>query len=139
MHQSATIRDFISGAIQDGADTVLDLNDCDYADSTFLGCIVLLHRLGTQNPGDFSVTASDVAREKLLTALQLQRVLSFRETPPECIGSPVELPVSSLSRLEFCAHLLETHQKLAELGGPSTDAFRKIADRLAAELGADLT
>ena len=44
MRESPTVRDFACGAIEDGAEFVVDLSACEYLDSTFLGCLVLLHK-----------------------------------------------------------------------------------------------
>ncbi len=135
MRESPAVRDFVCGAIEDGADIVLDLSACEFLDSTFLGCLVLLDKRGKDRGGSFSVHAGESARKNLLATVGLQHVLSFVDECPACIGVPVTLPVTNLQRTEFCQHLLETHRKLAELGGPSADTFRRIADQLVDELG----
>ncbi len=134
MHESASVRDFISGAIEDGVDVVLDLSACEYLDSTFLGCLVLLHQRSKSHKGTFSVFADESARNRLLASVQLHRYLDFTEESPECLGEPVSLHVSKLDRAEFGQHLLATHRKLAELGGPSAETFKKVADEIAREL-----
>ena len=35
MRQSPAVRDFVSGAMEDGVEVVLDLCECEYLDSTF--------------------------------------------------------------------------------------------------------
>ncbi len=135
MRESPSVRDFICGAIEDGADVVLDLSACEYLDSTFLGCLVMLHDRGKSQDGSFAVFAEQSKREKLLGTVQLDRFLNFADQRPHGVGDPVTLHVSVLERTEFGQHLLETHRKLAELGGPAADTFRKVADQIARELG----
>jgi anti-anti-sigma factor len=136
MRESPAVRDFICGAIEDGASVVADLSACEYLDSTFLGCLVLLHKRGRSERGSFAVHADERVRQRLLGCVGLDRVLDFVEDCPGCIGPPVTLPLVDLERGEFWQHLLETHRKLAELGGPSAATFGRIADQMAKELGA---
>ncbi len=134
MRESPSVRDFVCGAIEDGADVVLDLSACEYLDSTFLGCLVMLHERGKSCDGSFAVFADESVREKLLGSVRLHRFLTFTDECPNCIGDPVTLNVSILERIEFGQHLLETHRKLAELGGPAAGTFRKVAEQLEKEL-----
>jgi anti-anti-sigma regulatory factor len=134
LRESPAVRDFACCAIENGADVFIDLSACDYLDSTFLGCLVILHERGTNSDGSFAVVADEDARRKLLHKVRLDRVLTFVSERPPCLGPPVPLKVSALERTDFCRHLLETHRKLAELGGPAADTFRGIAQQLAKEL-----
>jgi anti-anti-sigma regulatory factor len=137
MRESPAVRDFICGAIEDGADVVADLSACEYLDSTFLGCLVLLHKRGQTSRGSFAVHADEIARARLLGSVGLERVLNFVDACPDCIGDGVNLPQADLERTEFWRHLLETHRRLAELGGPAAETFQRIADQMARELGED--
>ncbi len=134
MRESPTVRDFLCGAIDDGAQTMVDLSDCEYLDSTFLGCLIMLHKRGKRGTASFRVVADAAARRRLLETVRLEQILDFADSPPECKSDPVELPVTPLQRREFAEHLLETHRKLAELGGPAADTFVAIANRLKQEL-----
>ena len=135
MHASPTVQKFICGAIEDGSGVVLDLSACDYLDSTFQGCLVLLHQRGREHAGTFAVHAKEPVRRKLLGRVQLQNVLAFVDDLPERMGEAVTLDISDTERSEFCRHLLETHQQLAELGGAAASKFRAIAAQMAEELG----
>jgi len=136
MGESPHVRDFICGAIADGAHVVLDLSTCEYLDSTFLGCLVMLHARGENQDGSFRIFADPSRREKLLGTVHLDHYLNFTDECPAGTGDPVTLDVSVLDRAEFGEHLLETHRKLAELGGPAAGTFQKVADQIARELGA---
>ena len=135
MRESPTVRDFVCGTIENGAEIVFDLSSCEYLDSTFLGCLVLLHKRAMSRDGSFSVHADESVRQRLLENVRLLDVLKFIDECPECFDAPVSLHVTNVDRTEFCRHLLETHHELAELGGLASDTFRRIADQLADEIG----
>ncbi|MGE0761394.1 MAG: STAS domain-containing protein [Pirellulaceae bacterium] len=132
--ESPAVRDFVSCAIERGADVVLDISECEFLDSTFLGCLVILHDRARRGQGAFTVCATELAKDKLLQSMRLDRILRVVPTCPDCMGPPVPLNVSELNRQELGRHLLETHRKLAELGGPAADMFRAIVSQLAREL-----
>jgi anti-anti-sigma factor len=134
MRESPAVRDFVEGAVQNGADIVLDLSACEYLDSTFLGCLVILQQRSRNNDGSFAVLADESAQRKLLRTAGLHHLLTFADERPQSIGEPVELQASNLQRHDFCRHLLEAHRKLADLGGPTADEFRGVAEQLAKEL-----
>ena len=136
MRESPSVRDFVLGALADGADVVLDLSECERLDSTFLGCLVMLHEGGKSCDGSFAVFADESVREKLLGSVRLHRLLTFEDERPDCLGDPVMLNVSILEQIEFGHHLLETHRKLAELGGPAAGSFRRAVEQLEKELDA---
>ena len=135
LHASRTVKEFICNAVEDGAEVTLDLSACEYLDSTFLGCLVIVQQRGSRADGSFAVHANQLVRHKLLHKAGLQHVLTFVDDCPEGIGDPVTLQISDVEQREFCQHLLETHQRLAELGGPTAPKFRAIADQLSKELG----
>ena len=66
MQASPTVQEFVCSALDDGADVVLDLSACEYLDSTFLGCLLILDKRGSGAAGSFTVHASDLVRQKLL-------------------------------------------------------------------------
>ena len=134
LRSSPTVQKFIREAIDNGSDVVLDLSDCEYLDSTFLGCLLILHQHGTRSAGSFAVHAGEAAQQKLLSGARLHKVLSLADQCPECIGDAVTLDISEVDRSEFGQHVLEAHQQLAALGGPAAAKFRAVADQLAKEL-----
>lgn len=134
-HESPAVRDFISGAMEDKAHVVLDLSQCEYLDSTFLGCLVILHKRGCEHGERFRVHADDAVINKLLHPTRLDTIIPCCTTPPKTTGQTVPLPVIDLEREEFGRHLLDTHEELADIDSPSSDAFRLVADQLRRELG----
>lgn len=115
---------------------VVDLSLCDYLDSTFLGCLVNLHRkYNRSSPHRFQVAASNDQRQKLLAPTHLIQVLDLTEVCPELISDVLEVSRPSLPGDDLGRHVMECHARLAELGGSRAAAFRSIADQLARELG----
>ena len=71
---------------------VVDLSHCDYLDSTFLGCLVSLHRTYNRtSPHRFQVAASCDQRQKLLAPTHLDHLLDLTEVCPEPIGDILEV------------------------------------------------
>jgi anti-anti-sigma regulatory factor len=134
LRESPSVRDFVCGALEDGADVVMDFSECVHLDSTFLGCLVVLQERGRQQGGSFQVFAAEPASQRLFGVSHLDRVLSFADRLPECLGPPVTLQVTNLPRDEFCEHLIDTHRKIADLGGPAAGTFRRIVEQLEKEL-----
>ena len=134
LRESPAVRDFVYGALDDGADIVIDLNECEHLDSTFLGCLVILTQRSNQTTGSLGLFASDKTKQRLFGTSHLDRVLTFTDEHDECIGAPVSLQITNLERREFCQHLLDTHEKLAQLGGPSAETFQRIVVQLKQEL-----
>ncbi len=116
---------------------VVDLAGCDYLDSTFLGCLVDLHKhYGMRQPSRFTVVAPPEAAHRLLGPTHLDRFLHIADAVPETIGNAVELPREVLGPDDLGRHLLDCHRRLAEVEGPNQAIFQRIADRLATELEA---
>src|SRR5262249_20398476 len=70
---------------------VVDLSHCDYLDSTFLGCLVNLHRkYNRTSPHRFQVAASRDKRQELLAPTRLNHLLDLTEVCPEPISDVLE-------------------------------------------------
>jgi anti-anti-sigma factor len=138
LSESPTLHEFTTQSLeaQLGPSTVvIDLSHCDYLDSTFLGCLVDLHRKYNQTvPHRFLVSASCDQSQKLLGPTRLDHLLDVKEVCPQLIGEVVELSGPFLPREDLGRHVMECHRRLAELGGSRAPSFRSIADQLALEL-----
>ncbi len=115
---------------------VVNLSHCDYLDSTFLGCLVNLHRkYNRTSPHRFQVAASRDKSLKLLAPTHLNHVLDLTDDCPEPISDVLEVSRPILPGDDLGRHVMECHRRLAELGGSGAASFRSIADQLARELG----
>lgn len=135
MQQSPSLRDFVCGALDDGASVAVDLSECTFLDSTSLGCLVVLHKRADTNDGTFTVIVPEEKRSQFFGSCHLDQVLTLHAEPPELTSDTVDLPTTDLERDEFGRHLLETHEELVRAGGPQMSAFQSVVERLRKELG----
>jgi anti-anti-sigma factor len=134
---SPALAAFVSQYLQaeQEASLVLDLCACDYLDSTFLGCLLRLHREYEEKSGaQLLVLADRETREKLLSLTRLDTVLQFVDSTPETLGGFVTIPSAELGVRELGRHVMESHRSLATLPCANAGLFEEIADRLAREL-----
>ena len=137
MRESRTASEFAarSLAVPD-ATVVVDLSACDHLDSTFLGCLVEIQkRAGTSSPPRFLVSAPHDRVKKLLAPTKLDLVVKTTAQPPDVVGDYVVLPSADPASPDVMRHVMESHRRLAELGGPQQAAFAAIADSIEKELG----
>jgi anti-anti-sigma regulatory factor len=114
---------------------VFDLSDCEYLDSTFIGCLLQLHRAyGKCKPPRYLVAAPEPRRKKLLGACQIDKVLPSVDAPPAVLGNWVDLPIGRGDRTQLMRHVMECHRALAEVDCPMRNAFAKIADGIEKDL-----
>jgi hypothetical protein len=139
MSESPALREFAVQSFDSPAATstvVVDLSQCDYLDSTFLGCLLSLHRkYNRTSPHRFQVAASGDKRQQLLAPTHLIQALDLTDICPEPISDVVEVSRPTLPGEDLGRHVMECHRHLAELGGAGAAAFRAIAEQLARELG----
>jgi anti-anti-sigma regulatory factor len=138
MRESPTASEFAARSLAvPGATVVVDLSACDYLDSTFLGCLVgVQKRAGTASPPRFLVSAAPEKVKKLLAPTKLDLIVRTTAQPPEIVGEYVVLPSADPATPDVMRHVMESHRRLAELGGPQQAAFAAIADSIERELSA---
>jgi anti-anti-sigma factor len=136
MRQSPGFRQFVASLCNAGQNVWLDLTGCDYLDSTFLGCLISLHRAARQQaPASFGVVVDEAARQRLFSINSLDQFLDIKPTCPAAESDFAQLDFDeprdppTLGR-----HIMHCHRLLADLGGSQSNRFRAIADRLAREL-----
>jgi anti-anti-sigma factor len=117
------------------AQVVFDLNDCEYLDSTFLGCLMdVYRRFGRGTPQRYFVAASPAQRKKLLGPTHLDRLIPMIDAAPPARGQWVTCRSESLASKDLTRHVMECHQALAESDSPVRGVFQKIAQHLEREL-----
>jgi anti-anti-sigma regulatory factor len=141
MHESPMLQEFAWECLEGNASVlVVDLSSCEYLDSTFLGCLVGLHRyFGRGSPPRFVVAAGPQQRQRLLAPLQLQRVLKLIDEAPQHPGDWLTLCAAGRDSpagdpKQLGRHLLECHRRLAELGGTNEAVFGPIVEQLSCDL-----
>lgn len=136
MCQSAALRRKAEQSLDQGVRRLLvDLRDCTYFDSTFLGTLLTLKRAAAEHGGtEFGLVAPSPACRRLLAQMQMDRYFPQVETvcePHEASELCTDYDPGAFKWAVVCAH-----QELASLEGPEGASFRPLAERLAAEFKA---
>jgi anti-anti-sigma regulatory factor len=121
----------------DGGIVIFDAMQCEYLDSTFLGCLIGIKKACEQSANRrFVIKACNATRVKLFSTSSLDKYFDFIETCPE----PAELkPIDTgaLDPTTLGRHAMRCHEHLAERGGREAAAFKSVADCLRKELNKD--
>ena len=117
MRESPAVQQFATRTFAEpGTTLVVDLSDCNYLDSTFLGCLVVLHRAQNRHaPPRLSIVPSDAVMKRTLVPNNLQGVFHLAETCPAIVGVDQVIPPVILEPAEMGRHALEAHRLLAEI------------------------
>ena len=135
VNESSTLRDYVQLCLNHAdSRVILDLNDCEYLDSTFLGCIVGLHKKYEMESGRFLVAAHHITRDRLLSATKIDRFLDLIDNVPELVEAMRPVVTPRLTTRDMGRHVMDCHQLLAQLGGPDAETFAQIAEQLGQEL-----
>jgi anti-sigma B factor antagonist len=117
----------------------VDLQQCAYMDSTFIGTLLFLcRRANDRGPGCFSLVSPSAECLRLIRQIgcePLFPVAAADELPTE---GWTELPPDPdhLATLAFKRNVVEAHQELAQVEGPARERYRNLADLVADELAA---
>jgi anti-anti-sigma factor len=133
LFQSPSFQDLVDHCLREESTTlVVDLTDCEYLDSTFLGCLVTLHRRYNKSGQiRLEVHAPGGVRDALLRSSHLNRFFAFATSTPEVLGEAASVDMSRPDRDVLGRHVEEAHRRLAELGGDDAAAFGRIAQSVA--------
>lgn len=137
MSESPAAHAFVERSIREGATSVyVDVSECAYLDSTFLGSLLDLHRRhGKEKPAKFSLVATPEARAKLFQPTHLHTVFNFADEVPKSVQTWVDLPcLPARTPGDLARHVMECHQRLAEIDSPSRASFAAVAQQLEREL-----
>jgi anti-anti-sigma regulatory factor len=133
MLESRPAQTFVGEALASpDALVVIDLSACDYLDSTFLGCLLGLHR--QFGAARLRIAAPPERTRKLFGPTKLDVVLQISAELPALIGDYAPLPPELINSKEMARHIMECHHRLAEIPGPQQAAFAAIAEQMAREL-----
>ena len=137
MRESLALQQFVMRcALAENLPVVVDLSATHYLDSTFLGCLVSLHRRCCRDAqsAHFTIAVSEQAKCKLLRPTRVDLVLTCIEACPEPVGDLVAITTLQIESRTFGRHVMQSHRQLAELGGADANAFADIAEQIAREL-----
>lgn len=132
MRQSPALRQLVEQTLAAGPVVLhVDLRQCTYMDSTFVGTLILFKRAIARRGGQFALVAPSSECCQLLQKMGMQGLF------PTITGE--DLPTAGFEReLEaepddytFHRNVVEAHQELACLSGPAGEIFREVAQQLA--------
>jgi anti-sigma B factor antagonist len=136
MVQSLPLRRYVEKALANGTTRLrIDLNLCQYLDSTFLGTLFLLKRmLQRRGGGEITLMGLSCPCKKLFEQMGVENFFSL--VPPS------EMPSQEWQELEGVAdethalhrNVVQAHQELASMDGKIGDTFRPVAQCLARDL-----
>jgi anti-anti-sigma factor len=135
MHQSMPVRRFCDKCLAGGATTLrVDLRHCTYLDSTFLGTLLLLRRHTLRRPGcQFLLVSPSEECRRLFKQMGVEDCLpavSGTDVSPE---GWTELTCEENAET-FNRNVVQAHQELANLGGPTGKVFEGAARCLTKDL-----
>ncbi|QDU96700.1 STAS domain-containing protein [Lignipirellula cremea] len=136
MRESHAMHAFADSVVREICSLTINLQDCNYLDSTFLGCLVAFQRrLGcVDGEPRLKLAASPAKVKQLLDPLKLSQLFQRVDDAPPTMGHEVELPASTPGGCDFAQHVMECHRQLASIEGPNQAMFAKITEKMAAEL-----
>jgi anti-anti-sigma factor len=126
--QSAPLRRKAGELLTTADNTLLvDLRHCTYMDSTFLGTLLYLKRVVESLGGRFALISPSPACQDELRQMGLDQVLPMVEAPEPPAEQMQALDTGESDLELFRRNLMEAHQELAHLPGPSGTPFREVA------------
>jgi anti-anti-sigma regulatory factor len=134
MIESPAFRKLVEANLSRGP-VYFDASQCEYLDSTFLGCLIALQKTSEQACGHFAIAASHETQLKLFSLSSLYKYFDFVEPHMEEVNNLEPVDIERLDSASLGRHVMQCHGTLAERGGLEAPAFRAIAESLAEELG----
>jgi len=127
MAQSLPLRRLAEQRLAAGATTVrIDLRDCTYMDSTFLGTLLFLKSTTERlNQGHFALVLPSLSCRRLFEQMGLDAVFPVAEDLPE-VPAWVDLTGGPADIQELKRSVTQAHQELARLDGPAAESFRAV-------------
>ncbi|MEQ9408267.1 MAG: STAS domain-containing protein [Fuerstiella sp.] len=125
----------VTAAVQQADDhtLIVDVEQCEYLDSTFLGCLVTLYQ---KTETRMSVCASDQQKKKLFSSARIDRLIPIRQ-PADVMEPDQWHPICNSTDVEttvLVKRVAEAHRRLAEIEGPNAAVYGQVADQLESEL-----
>jgi anti-anti-sigma factor len=139
-HHSPALRQYAEEGLARGATRIqVDLRDCMYGDSTFLGTLLQLkRRCDGQNQGAFRLVCPSASFRQLLAQIgaeQLFRIVDHVTTTDiQTTWQQLNDDEIRAGSLRFKQNVVEAHQELAKSGGALGQRFGPLAEAVSREL-----
>jgi anti-anti-sigma factor len=127
MHQSTPLRRQAEACLAAGVLRInVDLRDCLYMDSTFLGTLLFLNKQLGERQGRFSLIAPSAACSKLLRQMGLDDYLREYEDAVSPTDGWSVLPAGGHDGTSMRRTVEEAHRELAGLPGEAGAQFEEV-------------
>lgn len=133
LRESPALRSAAEVAL-DAGPLVWDLAECEYLDSTMLGCLIGVRKLAEQRGRRMDIAANPLQQVKLFSTSALHKYFEFLDQSPKVEGNWLSIEPDQLNTEDLSRHVLVCHERLAERGGEEGEVFRRVCDRLSTEI-----
>lgn len=129
MKHSLAFRKLAGQYVAEGTPVIrVDLRECVYMDSTFLGDLMLLKReVDRRGWGEFALVSPSSKCEQLLQQMTLDHFFPVVAEEEPVNKDCTILHIKSDEPEEFQRNVVEAHVELANLEGPAGEQFRTVA------------
>lgn len=136
---SPAMRQYVEEGLAEGADKVhVDLRECTYCDSTFLGTLLQLKRqFDARGQDALHLISPSPEFRKLIAQIGAARlfcIVDLERSADAATWEELEDNVDRLGESCFKQNVVDAHQELARAGGPLAERFGPLADAVAREL-----
>jgi anti-sigma B factor antagonist len=128
MHHGLPLRRFAEQCLKQGASCFrVDLRQCTYLDSTFLGTLLHVKRLLGRRMGRLVLLSPSPECLRLFQQMGIEHVFTTETEGECCDGTWEELAGVCDDPQGFNRTVVEAHQELAKLDGPAGEKFGPVA------------
>lgn len=133
--ESPAVKSIVMRWMEESVEQIaIDVNECEFLDSTLLGCLIELHKRCQASNVKFVIEAAGKTKQHLFSISCLDKFFRFADSPSQPVGDWVRVDPAQPDAISLGHHVADCHRRLAEMGGAEADDFNAIADRLDAEL-----
>ncbi len=134
------VKHFAEEVLKNGANKiVIDLKDCTYLDSTFLGTLAgvgIKLRAATQEAATLQIHNATARNTELIQNLGLDRLFQFQNTAVEVpTGGTQKLDGAAAGKVETGETMLEAHETLMQWDARNVAKFKDVVAYLKEDLG----
>jgi anti-anti-sigma factor len=131
MQQALPLRRFAEQCLCEGAGGIrVDLRDCTYLDSTFLGTLLHLRRAARRRGSDLTLVAPSAECRRLLQQIGVEDAFPIQVMDETAAPAWQDLDPGKADARAFNQTVVEAHQELASLGGRAGETFQPVAECL---------
>jgi anti-sigma B factor antagonist len=104
----------------------VDLRDCSYMDSTFLGTLLTLKKTMDRQAGRLTVVMPSPACARILQQMGLNEVLPAESADLDPSATWSDLTEDCNDPDSFRSNITQAHEELARLPGPAGEQFKAV-------------